>query len=319
MELQFCFFLVITSQSFAQTANQTFFFKNNGRQVNRLDSADFVRVVLPPDSGSKLFNITEYYKDKTRKLVGKSWAADKMQFDGQVQSFYPSGKKQEMSNYKNARKLGDSYEYYPNGKLYVHKKYLADDERVNGISELMLDCRDSTGAMLATNGEGHYIAYSDKFSHVYDEGSIKNGLKEGEWKGDNGDKDHHITFTEVYENGKLESGKALHLYEDKTYTYTERNIQPQYPGGLGEFGKYLGTNIRYPGVSSFTGTRGRLIARFVILPDGTLSEITIADSPDVLMSKEAVRVLNASPKWVPGYAFGKAARISYTVPINFTM
>lgn len=316
LSLLFC---IAVTKSFAQSHSITTLFKNNGRQVYELDSADFARVVSEPDSGSKLFNVNEYYINKTPRLIAKSWSRDNMQFEGQAVWFYPSGKKQEMCNFHEARKKGDAYEYYPNGTLYIHKKYLGDDEKIAGNNELFLDYRDSTGKVLAINGEGYYKIYNNNFSNVFEEGKVKNGLRDGEWKGDNGDKDHRITFTEDYDNGTLKSGKAVHAYESKTYDYTTRNVMPQFFGGLPAFGAYLGQNIHYPGVSRFNRVQGRVIVTFVVLVNGKLDDFKIMRSPDMLMSKEAVRVLSASPAWVPGYQFGKAVRVSYTVPINFTL
>ncbi|GAA4088590.1 energy transducer TonB [Mucilaginibacter panaciglaebae] len=310
---------MIFTNSFAQSHSITTLFKNNGRQVYELDSADFARVVSEPDSGSKLFNVNEYYINKTPRLVAKSWNRDNMQFEGQAVWFYPNGRKQELCNFHEARKKGDAYEYYPNGKLYIHKKYLWDDEKIAGNNELFLDYQDSTGKVLATNGEGYYKIYNNNFSNVFEEGKVKNGLRDGEWKGDNGAKDHHITFTESYDNGTLKSGRAVHVYENKTYDYTTRSVMPQFFGGLPAFGNYLSQNIHYPGVSRFNHTQGRVIVTFVVLADGSLAEFQVKSSPDILMSKEAVRVLAASPAWVPGYQFGKAVRVSYTVPINFTL
>jgi antitoxin component YwqK of YwqJK toxin-antitoxin module len=307
------------AQSIGSTRSKTTFLKNDGREVNQLDSADFVRVVSAPDSGTKLFNVNEYYKDKTHRMVAKSWNPDNMQFEGQAQWFYPTGKKKEVCNFHEARKLGDDYEFYPNGKIYLHKKYLSDAEKIAGNDVLFLDYRDSTGTSAATEGQGTVKIYDDKFSYVFEEGVVKNGLRDGEWKGENGDKNHHISFTEDYDNGTLKAGKAIHSYENKTYTYTVRDMMPQFFGGLQAFGAYLGQNIHYPGVSRFNKTQGRVFVSFVVETNGTLSDFKIKSAPDMLMAKEAVRVLSESPAWVPGYQFGKAVRVSYTVPINFKL
>lgn len=316
--------LLVGNQSFSQSVggfrSKTIFLKNDGRQVNQLDSADFVRVVSAPDSGTKLFNINEYYKDKTHRMVAKSWNPDNMQFEGQAQWFYPTGKKKEVCNFHEARKLGDAYEYYPNGKLYIHKKYLGTGDRIAGNDVLFLDYADSTGTVLATNGEGHFKIYDNyNFSNVFEEGNVKNGLRDGEWKGDNGKANHHITFVETYNNGVLESGKAVHDYENKTYNYTSRGTFPQFFGGLQAFGAFLGQNIHYPEAARVNKIQGRVYLTFVVLADGKLSGIRVVRSPDPALSDEAVRVLSSSPNWIPGYQFGKAVTVSYTVPINFAL
>lgn len=316
--------LTISNIAMAQLghfSSKTTFFKNNGHEVNQLDSADFIRVVSAPDSGSKLYNVNEYYPDKSKRTIAKSWNPDNMQFEGQATWFFPDGKKKEMCNYHEARKKGDDYLYYPNGKIYLHKKYLSDDEKIAGNDVLFLDYRDSTGTgtNLATDGNGIVKVYDDKFTYVFEEGQVKNGLRDGDWKGENGDKDTHMSFSETYDNGTLKTGKAFYSKENKTYTYTVREAMPQFFGGIAAFSAYLGQNIKYPGVSRFNKTQGRVIVAFVVERDGKLSDFKVLRYPDMLMAKEAVRVLSESPNWVPGYQFGKAVRVSYTVPINFTL
>jgi len=91
--------LLYFSQSFAQRRN-VYYFKNSGDKVKLLDSADFIRVVSEPDSGTKLYNVHDYYKDKKSKFIGKSSEIDPIKLEGQGMSYYPSGKKKQYANYK---------------------------------------------------------------------------------------------------------------------------------------------------------------------------------------------------------------------------
>ena len=53
--------------------------------------------------------------------------------------------------------------------------------------------------------------------------------------------------------------------------------------------------------------------------DGGVSDARIARGVDPSLDKEALRVVNALPKWKPGKQRGKPVRVSYTVPINFVL
>src|SRR5476651_1804524 len=117
-----CCLLYFGSAS-AQKRN-IYLFKNSGRQVEVRDSADYMRIVTEPDSGSTLYNVVEYYVNNKPKLVGKSTKFAFLSLEGQCATYYPSGKKHEVADYKNGIRDGDSYEYYPNGKLYTHKHYM---------------------------------------------------------------------------------------------------------------------------------------------------------------------------------------------------
>jgi TonB family protein len=94
---------------------------------------------------------------------------------------------------------------------------------------------------------------------------------------------------------------------------------PNFPGGLAAFGKFLGENIRFPKADRDNKVQGRVIAEFIVEKDGSLNNIKAIRGPSQAMMDEAVLVLSKSPKWQPGYQNGNAVRVSYTVPIAFTL
>jgi len=307
-------FCLLFSGAFAQKHYTTTLRKNNGQEVFSLDSADFISVISEPDPDSKLFNVREFYKDKTPRLLGKSKNYKEIEYEGLVQTFYPSGKKHELITYVDGVKVGDSYEYYPNGKIYAHKKYIADKK---DNSEQLLDCRDSTGAVLAAGGEGKWRTYGSNFSFVLEEGTVKNGLREGEWKGDNGDKAHHVSFTEQYVEGVLKSGASFYADDNQTYKYNSRYVDAQFPGGLKALDRYVSDNGKYPPSLRTNHFAGNVMVEFAVLPDGAIAECKVTASPDVSFSEEAQRLLKASPKWIPAAAFGRPLKQINKTPVVF--
>ncbi|MDB5030118.1 energy transducer TonB [Mucilaginibacter sp.] len=105
--------------------------------------------------------------------------------------------------------------------------------------------------------------------------------------------------------------------ENKIYSQVE--TQPEFPGGLEAFGKFLGQNVHYPATMREKMVEGKVIVQFVVEIDGSLSNIKAIHGPGYGASEEAERVLNLSPKWNPGIQKGKLVRVAYTVPINFTL
>jgi TonB family protein len=105
----------------------------------------------------------------------------------------------------------------------------------------------------------------------------------------------------------------------KDIVFSEVDKQPQFPGGLSGFARFLTTNIKYPAVDKANKTEGKVIASFVVESDGTLSDIKAMRGPSETLKAEAVRVLLRSPKWVPGVQNGHAVRVAYTLPIQFTI
>lgn len=94
---------------------------------------------------------------------------------------------------------------------------------------------------------------------------------------------------------------------------------PLFPGGEEALRKYLATEVKYPVIAQENGIQGRVFVKFVIMPDGSVSNVEVARPFDPNLDKEAVRVVKSMPKWTPGKQRGKAVRVSYTVPINFVL
>lgn len=71
-------------------------------------------------------------------------------------------------------------------------------------------------------------------------------------------------------------------------------------GGLGMFRMWCIKNLCYPRIAMENGIQGRVILTFIIERDGSLTNIEVLQSPDQLLSEEAIRLLTQSPKWEPG-------------------
>ena len=67
------------------------------------------------------------------------------------------------------------------------------------------------------------------------------------------------------------------------------------------------------------GTEGRVIVQFVVEKDGTIAEAHVARGVDPYLDKEALRVVQSMPRWIPGKQNGKAVRVKYTVPVMFKL
>lgn len=105
--------------------------------------------------------------------------------------------------------------------------------------------------------------------------------------------------------------------EDEVFQNVE--VLPGFPGGLEAFGKFLGSNLRYPAYARKNNIQGRVFLSFVVEKDGALTNIQVARGIGGGCDEEAVRVISISPKWTPGIQNGKAVRTSFTIPIFFQL
>ncbi len=146
----------------------------------------------------------------------------------------------------------------------------------------------------------------------------------------NADTSNGILFIKTMESTK-NSGKELanvtvvaNRLEKEADTAKEEAFDvveqmPEYPGGLPELMKYISMNVHYPEPATKTGTQGRVVVQFIIEEDGTVSDARVVQRVSDELDAEALRVVNAMPKWTPGRQKGQPVRVKYTLPVTFRL
>lgn len=104
---------------------------------------------------------------------------------------------------------------------------------------------------------------------------------------------------------------------EKIFTAVEES--PKFPGGDAELYKWLNKNIRYPEMAAQNNIQGRVTVQFVVEKDGSIGEVKVVRGKDPDLDKEAVRVVKALPKFIPGKMNGQSVRVWYTLPIMFKL
>jgi protein TonB len=73
-------------------------------------------------------------------------------------------------------------------------------------------------------------------------------------------------------------------------------------------------------VSRDNNSQGRALLKFTVNADGSIQDVEVMRSTgDIYLDKEAVRVVEAMPKWTPGRQSGKAVRVKFVLPVNFRL
>ena len=104
---------------------------------------------------------------------------------------------------------------------------------------------------------------------------------------------------------------------EKVFDVVEQ--MPEYPGGMQALFEFLKENIKYPEDAQKQKVEGRVLAKFVVETDGSISNIEVVKHAFPSLDAEAVRVIQAMPKWSPGKQKGQAVRVKFVVPINFNL
>lgn len=266
---------------------------------------------------------TSYYLNKEWKKCKKAEASyfrklykkNKFWF---LEDYYISGQVQMIGRYKKKNlkvKDGDFTYYFDNGQ--ISSKFHLKDNIYNG----------------------DYIKYFEN-GVVSQSGKYENDTKVGEWNfyfenGNlsstifyefgkfNGDcywyfKNGQMSSYENYSKGEL--NKVEFWNEDGSDYLEEPHVKEEatFPGGNTPLYSYLNENIVYPDKAISKRIKGKVYIKFVVDEFGEIQNVKVAKSAHPLLDKEALRVVNSMPNWIPGKMHNRPVKSSFALPINFT-
>jgi len=111
---------------------------------------------------------------------------------------------------------------------------------------------------------------------------------------------------------------AVTAQEDPVYEIVKE--MPSYPGGTNALVQYLVTNIKYPQEARTKGIQGKVFVQYIVEKDGSVKQVKVLEGFDSECDAEAVRVVKAMPKWIPGKNdAGEPVRVQFVLPIKFSL
>jgi|SRR5690554_361640 len=96
-------------------------------------------------------------------------------------------------------------------------------------------------------------------------------------------------------------------------------VMPEFPGGERALIRYLQNNIVYPPEARRNLIQGTVHMQFVVEPDGSISNVKIVRDPGGGLGAEAARVVRNMPKWKAGRQNNRNVRVSFSLPVDFTL
>ena len=105
--------------------------------------------------------------------------------------------------------------------------------------------------------------------------------------------------------------------DDRVWNVVEQ--MPKFPGGDAGLMSFLKDNLKYPAEAEKAGKQGRVVVTFVVGKDGAVNNAKVVRSVDEKLDAEALRVVNAMPKWQPGKQRGQDVNVMYTIPVTFKL
>ncbi len=113
--------------------------------------------------------------------------------------------------------------------------------------------------------------------------------------------------------------KAIAAQADTGQVFMVVEKMPEYPGGLKALMQYLATNIKYPVEAKKDKIEGRIFINFIVEKDGAVTHAKVLRGIGHGCDKEALRVVENMPPWTPGMQRGKPVRVSFNLPVKFTL
>lgn len=111
--------------------------------------------------------------------------------------------------------------------------------------------------------------------------------------------------------------------EEKTSTgntvFVVVEKMPEFPGGEVAVREYIGKSIQYPEDAKKAGIQGKVYITFTVDKTGKVIDAKIARGVNPSLDKEALRVVESMPAWIPGQQRGENVAVSYTIPIQFAL
>ena len=119
--------------------------------------------------------------------------------------------------------------------------------------------------------------------------------------------------------GQADMDEKIKTGTVKRETTTPMNRIPSYLRGKSEALKFLARYTKYPISALKAKVEGRVLVKFVVERDGSISDIDIYKGVSPDLDAEAIRVLNMMPKWIPDKQKGEKEAETFIMPISFRL
>ena len=112
--------------------------------------------------------------------------------------------------------------------------------------------------------------------------------------------------------------------KEKIFNYVEQ--MPRFAGSTNneesdrKIMQFLAHNIRYPEAAREDGIQGIVSIQFVVAADGSIEDVhAVGETVGHGLEEEAIRVLKAMPRWIPGKQNGRPVNVRFSIPVRFLL
>tara|TARA_B110000438_G_scaffold24744_1_gene23079 strand:+ start:5193 stop:5843 length:651 start_codon:yes stop_codon:yes gene_type:complete len=121
------------------------------------------------------------------------------------------------------------------------------------------------------------------------------------------------------EETETDENEIVEIEEDDEEIFMVVENMPLFPGGDLGLMKFIQKNVKYPAIAKEYNITGKVYVSFIVDRKGKVTNVKIVRGVDKNLDAEALRVVSSLPRYTPGKQRGKAVRVMFTIPINFTL
>ena len=103
-----------------------------------------------------------------------------------------------------------------------------------------------------------------------------------------------------------------HTDPAKIFAFVEKMPSPTF-----DMFPYIRAHMQHPLDAQQNPITGRVVLKFVVNEDGSRSDVTLVKSANELLNKEALRILDTMPPFLPGAQNGRMVKVYFAIPFDF--
>jgi protein TonB len=175
------------------------------------------------------------------------------------------------------------------------------------------------------SGKNGPVRYYYESGKLRTEAFYKDGIIEGGWqlyteKGEATETESDFIGSRMLAKIELNSDQpGDRLYFNFLERAATTKVMPTFQFGEDELKSYLKRHLRYPSSAKKAGIEGTVYTTFTIDQNGDVKLPAIISGINPELDAEAIRVINAMPRWNPGSIDGVPVSVQYNLPVKFRL
>lgn len=130
--------------------------------------------------------------------------------------------------------------------------------------------------------------------------------------------DGQLRRNDSYKDGEFIEGRCYGRNGADTVWFVH-HLPAMFPGGTDSLKLFMTRNFFYPPDAKRDGIEGIVRVRFTVSAEGNLEDVEVVNKVNPYLDREALRIVNRMPKWIPAVQDGDKVDMVFTLPVVFRL